>query len=352
MTVNPGWQMDTKLDTDAAWTAFEARDRASDGRFVVAVRTTRIYCKPSCPARHPKRENISFFADGAGARAAGYRACLRCRPDEASRDGAAVAEAVRLIEASDERVVLDDLARAVGYAPHHFHRLFKRDTGLTPAAYARKLRADRLALTLAGEGSVTEAIYAAGYEAPSRAYADAKARLGMTPSAWKSGGAGETIRHAVAQTSLGPLLVAATQRGLCRIAFEEGPGDLAARFPNARIVAGDADFARWVSAVVAMVDGPARTATDLPLDMRGTAFQQAVWRALLSIPAGQTRSYAEVAAMAGRPRAVRAAGSACGDNPLPLVVPCHRVVASGRGIGGYAYGVERKKALLAREGGE
>lgn len=339
------------LDTDAAWAAFEARDRASDGRFVVAVRTTHIYCKPSCPARRPRRENIRFFASPVEARAAGYRACLRCRPDAVSRDGAAVAEAVRLIEASDERVVLEDLAHAVGYAPHHFHRLFKRDTGLTPAAYARKLRADRLARALASDkGSVTEAIYEAGYEAPSRAYADAKARLGMTPSAWKAGGAGETIRHAVAGTTLGPLLVAATERGLCRIAFDEDEADLAARFPKARIVQGDSAFADWVQAVVAMVDGRAPMAADLPLDMRGTAFQQAVWRALLTIPVGETRSYAEVAAMAGSPRAVRAVGTACGDNPLPVVVPCHRVVASGGGIGGYAYGIERKKALLAQEG--
>ncbi|HEX7874456.1 MAG TPA: bifunctional DNA-binding transcriptional regulator/O6-methylguanine-DNA methyltransferase Ada [Sphingobium sp.] len=342
---------DSGIDTDAAYAAFEARDRTSDGRFVVAVRTTRIYCKPSCPARHPRRENISFYVDAAGARAAGYRACLRCRPDEVSRDGAAVAKAIRLIEASEERVVLDDLAQVVGYAPHHFHRLFKRDTGLTPAAYARGLRAERLATRLdADDGNVTEAIYAAGYEAPSRAYADAKARLGMTPSAWKAGGAGETIRHGVVETSLGPLLVAATAKGLCRIAFDEDAAALRARFPRAEMVDGDADFAALMQRVVAIVDDPARAqATDLPLDLRGTAFQQAVWRALLAIPAGETRSYAEIAAMTGRPNAVRAAGTACGDNPLPVVVPCHRVLKSDGGLGGYAYGVERKKTLLARE---
>ncbi|MFT3966698.1 MAG: bifunctional DNA-binding transcriptional regulator/O6-methylguanine-DNA methyltransferase Ada [Sphingobium sp.] len=341
--------MDSGIDADAAYAAFEARDRASDGRFVVAVRTTGIYCKPSCPARRPRRENIEFFADTAAARAAGYRACLRCRPDELSRDGAAVAKAIRLIEASEERLALEDLARAVGYAPHHFHRLFKRGTGLTPAAYARGLRAERLARRLDGEeGSVTRAIYAAGYEAPSRAYADAKARLGMTPSTWKGGGAGETIRHRVVATSLGPLLVAATARGLCRIAFDEDAADLKARFPKAEIAEGDEDFAVLVRQVVTMVDHPARAA-DLPLDMRGTAFQQAVWRALLAIPAGETRSYAEIAAMAGSPGAVRAAGSACGGNPLPVVVPCHRVLRGDGGLGGYAYGAERKKALLARE---
>ncbi|HEX7853012.1 MAG TPA: bifunctional DNA-binding transcriptional regulator/O6-methylguanine-DNA methyltransferase Ada [Sphingobium sp.] len=339
------------VDSDAAYAAFEARDRASDGRFVVAVKTTHIYCKPSCPARRPRRENIEFFGDAAGAQAAGYRACLRCRPDEVSRDGVAVSEAIRLIEASDERVVLEELARTVGYAPHHFHRLFKRDTGLTPAAYARKLRTDRLTQRLdSGRGSVTEAIYAAGYEVPSRAYADARARMGMTPSAWKAGGAGETIRHGIVQTSLGPLLVAATEKGLCRIAFEEDADALRARFPRAEIVEGDAGFAALVRDVVAMVDDPARARSgELPLDMRGTAFQQAVWRALRAIPVGETRSYAEIAAMAGNPRAVRAAGTACGDNPLPVVVPCHRVLRGDGGIGGYAYGVERKRVLLARE---
>ena len=340
------------IDREVAYAAFAARDRASDGRFVVAVRTTHIYCKPSCPARRPRPENVEFFADAEMARAAGYRPCLRCRPDEAARDGAAVAEAIRRIEASDARMSLDDLARAVGYAPHHFHRLFKRDTGQTPAAYARALRADRLAAELeAGGGSVTEAIYAAGYEAPSRAYADAKGRLGMTPSAWKAGGAGETIRHAVVPTRLGPLLIAATDKGLCRIAFDEDRAALASRFPRARIVEGDAAFAAWVGQVVALIDDPARThAVDLPVDLRGTAFQQAVWQALRRIKPGETCSYAEVAAMAGSPGAVRAAGTACGDNPLAVVVPCHRVLRSDGGVGGYAYGVARKRALLEGEG--
>ena len=339
------------IDAAAAMAAFEARDRASDGAFVVAVRTTHIYCRPSCPARRPRPENIAFYADGAAARAAGYRPCLRCRPDEASRDERAVREAIRLIEASEERVGLEDLARAVGYAPHHFHRLFKRDTGLTPAAFARGLRADRLARQLDETDSVTEAIYAAGYEAPSRAYADARAVLGMTPSAWRAGGAGERIRHAVVQTSLGPLLVAATDKGLCRVAFDEGEADLRARFPGATFIERDAGFERLVEAVAARVEAPAPAPVDdLPLDMRGTAFQQAIWRALLTIPAGETRSYAEIAAMAGRPKAVRAAGTACGDNGLALVVPCHRVTRADGALGGYAYGPARKKMLLEREG--
>lgn len=339
------------IDTDAAMAAFVRRDRASDGAFVVAVRTTRIYCRPSCPARRPRPENIAFYADGEAARAAGYRPCLRCRPDEASRDGRAVREAIRLIEGSEARLGLEDMARAVGYAPHHFHRLFKRDTGLTPAAFARGLRAERLARQLDETASVTEAIYAAGYEASSRAYADARGGLGMTPSAWRAGGAGERIRHAVAQTSLGPLLIAATDRGLCRVAFDEGEADLRARFPGAEMIDGDAGFAALVEAVAALVENPSRRpAPDLPLDLRGTAFQQAIWRALLTIPAGETRSYAEIAAMAGRPKAVRAAGTACGDNGLALVVPCHRVTRADGALGGYAYGPARKKVLLDREG--
>lgn len=340
------------IDSDAAFAAFEARDRASDGAFVVAVRTTRIYCRPSCPARRPRRENISFYQDGAAARVDGYRPCLRCLPDEASRDGEAVKAAIRLIEGSERRIGLEELAEAVGYAPHHFHRLFKRDTGVTPAAYARAKRADRLASGLAEADSVTGAIYDAGYEAPSRAYADAKARLGMTPSAWRAGGAGERIRHAVVPTSLGLLLVAATDKGLCRIAFDEDVDDLAARFPRAELVDGGADFAAMVRDVAALVDDPAhRPARTLPIDMRGTAFQQAVWRALLEIPAGETRSYADIATMAGRPGAVRAAGTACGDNALAVLIPCHRVTRSDGALGGYAYGPDRKRTLLAREAG-
>lgn len=240
---------------ERAYAAFEARDRASDGAFVVAVRTTHIYCKPSCPARRPRRENIQFYPDGAAALAAGYRPCLRCRPDEVARDAVAVREAIRLIGESEARLALDRLAEAVGYAPHHFQRLFKRATGMTPAAYARGLRAERLAEGLrTGDGSVTEAIYRAGYEAPSRAYADARGRLGMTPSAWKQGGAGETIRHAVAQTRHGPLLIAATDRGPCRIALGEGEADLRAQFPRARIVPGGKDFAAVADPIVAWVE--------------------------------------------------------------------------------------------------
>jgi AraC family transcriptional regulator of adaptative response/methylated-DNA-[protein]-cysteine methyltransferase len=340
--------MSVEIDPDAAWTAFERRDRTADGRFVVAVRTTGIYCKPSCPARHPKRAHVSFFVAPEAARSAGYRACLRCRPDEVGRDRVAVAEAVAAIEGSEEAISLDALAAQVGYAPHHFHRLFKRATGVTPAEYGRALRARRAEAALSDGASVTEAIYDAGYSAPSRFYADGAKRLGMTPSAWRAGGAGVTIRWTVAETSLGKLLIAATDRGLCRIAFEEGALDLARRFPQAEIVAGGAALAKLAADVVAAVEAPARD-HDLPLDVQGTAFQERVWQALKRIPAGETRTYGEIAAMAGAPKAARAVGTACGANPVAVAVPCHRVTRGDGAIGGYAYGPERKRALLRRE---
>lgn len=336
------------VDPDLAWAAFSRRDRDHDGRFVGAVLTTGIYCKPSCPARHPRRENIRFFPDGAAARAAGFRPCLRCRPDEVGRDRQAVDRALALIARAEEPLALEALAEAVGYAPHHFHRLFKRATGVTPAAYARKLRADRLEQALQEGTSVTEAIYDAGYNAPSRAYADAGRRLGMTPSAWKNGGRGVTIRYAVADSSLGPMLIAATEKGLCRISFDEGEAELRARFPHAAIAPADDAFAALAAEVVALADNPSRMAS-LPVDVQGTAFQQAVWDALRAIPPGETRTYSEVAASIGRPAAVRATGTACGDNVLAVLVPCHRVLRSDGGLGGYAYGLERKEKLLERE---
>lgn len=339
----------TLIDPAIAWAAFERRDRAFDGRFVGAVRTTGIYCKPSCPARHPKRENVAFYPDGAAARAAGFRACLRCRPDEVGRDREAVARAVAIIEAAEEATSLEALARSVGYAPHHFHRLFKRATGVTPAGYARALRARRAARALNQENTVTDAIYEAGYAAPSRFYADADARLGMTPSAWRRGGAGVTIRWTVADTSLGPLMIAATDKGLCRVSFDEGADALERRFPNADIQPGGEALAALAQRVVAGVERPERD-YDLPLDVRGTAFQEAVWQALRAIPAGETLSYAQLAAAAGRPRAVRAAGTACGANHLAVVIPCHRAQRTDGSMGGYAYGVARKIELRTREG--
>ena len=335
------------LDADAMWAAFMARDRFFDGRFVGAVKTTGIYCKPSCAARHPLRENVDFFPDAATARAAGYRACKRCLPDDVSRDEIAVAKALELL-AADEPPALEALAAAVGYAPHHFHRLFKRATGATPAGYARALKAKRAGEALIQQGRVTDAIYDAGYSGPSRFYAETGKRMGMTPSAWRGGGVGVTIRWAVAQTSLGPMLVAATEKGICRLSFDENADELTRRFPRATIHPGDAAMADLVAGAVQAVEQPGRMAT-LPLDVAGTAFQQAVWAELMKIPPGETRSYAQIAAAVGRPAAVRAAGSANGANNVAVLIPCHRVVRTDGTLGGYAYGLERKAKLLERE---
>jgi len=333
----------------AAWTAVMARDRTLDGRFVTGVLTTGIYCRPSCAARHPKRENVRFFATGAEARAAGLRACLRCRPDEVTREAAALERVLRLLGQAEETPSLEDLATVAGYSPHHFHRLFKRATGVTPAAYYRRLRGQRAEAALADNGRITDAIYDAGYSGPARFYADAKGRLGMTPSAWRDGGRGETIRWATAQTDLGTMLVAATARGICRLSFDEGEAELRDRFPHAAVEPGGAALDALVAQAVAAVNAPEKP-HDLPLDVRGTAFQEAVWRELMRIPAGESLSYAALAARAGRPRAVRAAGTACGSNNIAVLIPCHRARRGDGTPGGYAYGLERKARLLEREG--
>ncbi len=337
------------VDYQAAWAAFMARDRSWDGRVIGAVRTTGIYCKPSCPARRPKRENVEFFLDSEAARSAGYRPCLRCKPDEVGRDRGAVAKAVRLIERAEEPPTLAELARAVGYAEHHFQRLFTRDIGVSPAQYARALRAKRAQSELSEDKTVTEAIYDSGYSAPSRFYADARERMGMTPSAWRDGGRGETIRWTVAASALGPLLVAATAKGICRLTFEDDDRSLRRIFPNATLVRDDGSMSEWVQGALTAVERPL-AAPELPLDVAGTAFQEAVWRELRKIPPGETRSYAQIAAAVGKPGAVRAAGSANGANHVAVLIPCHRVVRSDGSLGGYAGGVERKRRLLEAEG--
>ena len=337
------------IDENRAWAAFEQRDRSWDGRVIGAVRTTGIYCKPSCPARRPKRENVEFFLDGGAARSAGYRPCLRCKPDEVGRDREAVAKAVRLVERAEDPPSLAQLAAAVGYAPHHFQRLFTRDVGVSSAQYARGLRAKRAQTELTEDKSVTEAIYDAGYAAPSRFYADAKERLGMTPSAWRDGGRGETIRYATLDTPLGRMLVAATAKGICRLTFDEDERALRSRFPNAAIERADEAMAALISGVMTAIETPSAM-PDLPIDVRGTAFQEAVWRELRKIPAGQTRSYADIAAAVGQPQAVRAVGTANGSNPVAVLVPCHRVIRSDGTLGGYAGGLDRKRKLLEAEG--
>lgn len=344
------WSMDRrKFDISDAWAAFERRDRAWDGRVIGAVTTTGIYCKPSCPARRPKREHVQFYADAAGARDAGFRACMRCKPDEVGRDRDAVAKAVALIEQAETAPSLAELAAAVGYAPHHFQRLFTRDLGISPAAYARAIRARRTENELKRNHRVTDAIYDAGYSAPSGFYADAKQRLGMTPSAWRDGGRGHIIRWTSFDTPLGTMLIAATDKGICRLTFDDSEESLRRIFPRATIVRDDGSMASLVEGALAAIERPAAV-PDLPIDVAGTAFQEAVWRELRRIPAGETRSYAQIAAAVGKPGAVRAAGSANGSNHVAVLIPCHRVIRSDGSLGGYAGGLSRKQQLLAAEG--
>lgn len=339
----------TRIDDDQAWAAFERRDRGFDGQIIGAVKTTGIYCKPSCPARRPKRQHVQFFASGEEARTAGYRPCLRCRPDEVGRDREAVTEAVRLIEQAEEAPKLTELAEAVGYAPHHFQRIFKRDLGVSPAEYARALRNRRTEKALKTHGRVTDAVYDAGYSGPSSFYTDAKERLGMTPSAWRNGGCGETIRWTHFDSPLGRMLIAATSKGICRLTFDDSEESLKRLFHNATIVEDAGGLRELVEGALAAIDQPL-AARELPIDVAGTAFQEAVWRELRNIPAGETRSYAQIAAAIGAPKAVRAVGTANGDNHVCVLIPCHRVIRSDGSLGGYGGGVERKKKLLKAEG--
>ena len=339
----------SRLDADTAWAAFMRRDRTWDGRIIGAVKTTGIYCKPSCPARRPKREHVEFFATGEEARAAGYRSCLRCKPDEVGRDRDAIAKAIKLIEASDEALTLDQLAGAVAYAPHHFQRIFKRDLGVSPAEYARGLRNRRTETALKVNDRVTDAVYEAGYSAPSSFYSDAKERLGMTPSAWRDGGRGETIRWTHFESPLGQMLIAATSKGICRLTFDDSVNSLRRLFPNATIVQDSGGLRDLVEGALAAIERP-QAARELPIDVAGTAFQEAVWRELRKIPTGETRSYAQIAAAIGQPKAVRAVGSANGDNHVAVLIPCHRVIRSDGSLGGYAGGLDRKRKLLAAEG--
>lgn len=340
---------------DARWAAVVARDAAADGRFVYAVKTTGVYCRPSCAARTPKPENVSFHASGADARAAGFRPCLRCRPDApplAERHATTVAAVCRLIDAGDPPPTLDALARQAGLSAFHLHRVFKAVTGLTPHAWGRTRRAQRLREHLARSASVTDALIDAGYGSPSRFYEQADDTLGMTPGRYRAGGADTDIRFALGQCSLGAILVAESPRGVCAIALGDDPDallrDLQDRFPHARLLGSDEAFEQRVAQVVGFVEAP-HIGLALPLDLRGTAFQQRVWQALRAIPAGHTLSYSELAARIGAPKAIRAVAGACAANTLAVAIPCHRVVRSDGSLSGYRWGVERKRALLARE---
>jgi AraC family transcriptional regulator of adaptative response/methylated-DNA-[protein]-cysteine methyltransferase len=346
------------IDAAAAWAAVVGRDRRFDGRFVYAVRSTGVYCRPSCPSRRPSAVNVVFFGDASGAEQAGYRACKRCRPRANGAPAgatAAVREAAAFIDAhADERITLAALARETGVSPFHLQRVFRRELGVSPREYQQARRLDRLRAQLRRGETVSRATYDAGFGSPSRVYEQA-ARLGMTPALYRRGGEGLRIRFAIVPSPLGQLLVGATANGVCTVNLGDTDAQLERRlraeFPRALVERdGDGSLAELTGRVVAHIrgDGPAH---DLPLDVRGTAFQQQVWRALLAIPYGETRSYAEVAAAIGRPTATRAVARACATNPVAVVIPCHRVVRSDGGLGGYAGGVERKERLLVVEGG-
>ncbi len=348
--------MQIAFDTESArWAALAARDAAADGAFFYSVRTTGVYCRPSCAARPARPENVAFHATTADAEAAGFRPCKRCKPDQAplaQRNAAAVAAACQLIESAEEAPGLEALAAEAGMSPFHFHRVFKSVTGVTPKAYADARRAERVRQALGEAGTITEAIYDAGFNSGGRFYEQSDKVLGMTPTRFRAGGEAAQIRFAVGECSLGSILVAATDKGVCAILFGDDPDDLLRdlqdRFDKAELIGGDAEFEALVAQVVGFVEQP-RLGLDLPLDVRGTAFQQRVWQALAEIPAGQTASYADVAAKIGKPAAVRAVAQACAANALAVAIPCHRVVRNDGALSGYRWGVERKRALLDRE---
>jgi AraC family transcriptional regulator, regulatory protein of adaptative response / methylated-DNA-[protein]-cysteine methyltransferase len=340
---------------DPRWANVVARDRSADGSFVYSVATTGIYCRPSCPARQARPENVRFHQNCAEAERAGFRACKRCRPDRqspAEEQAAKIAEICRLIETTDEIPGLDALARQAGLSPYHFHRVFKAVTGLTPKAYAAAHRAKRVRDELRTSGSVTEAIYGAGFNSNGRFYATSDQVLGMKPRDYRAGGANQEIRFAIGECSLGSILVARSERGICAILIGDDPDalarDLQESFPQARLIGGDEEFEAWVAWVVGFVEAPA-LGLDLPLDVRGTAFQQRVWRALQEVPAGATATYSEIAGRIGAAKSARAVAQACAANALAVAIPCHRVVRTDGGVSGYRWGVERKRALLARE---
>ncbi len=341
---------------DPRWAAVVARDPAADGKFFYAVNTTGVYCRPSCASRPARPENVQFHATRAGAERAGFRPCKRCKPEQpplVERYAAMVVKVCRLIERAETMPSLASLAAQAGLSAHHFHRVFKLATGLTPKGYAAAQRAQRVRKALGRGSKVTAAIFDAGYNSNGRFYEKSNALLGMTPATFRAGGANTAIRFAVGECTLGAILVAASERGVCAILMGDDPNalarDLQDRFPRANLIGGDHKFERMVAKVVRFVEAPAR-GLDLPLDVRGTAFQQRVWQALQKIPAASTATYSEIAQRIGAPKAVRAVAGACAANALAVAIPCHRVVRNDGGLAGYRWGVERKRALLEREG--
>jgi AraC family transcriptional regulator of adaptative response/methylated-DNA-[protein]-cysteine methyltransferase len=345
----------TATDIDPRWGRIIARDRTADGQFWYSVATTGIYCRPSCPSRIANPKNVGLHATLAEAKATGFRACKRCNPDGISQDAenaALVAKACRLIEESEETPSLTDLAKVIGLSAGYFHRLFKAATGLTPKDYAAAHRAGRVRAKLSKGQSVTEAIYDAGFNSSGRFYEKSTDMLGMTPSQYRAGGVNEDIRFAVGQSSLGAILVASSAKGVASILIGDDPDELLRGlqdcFPKAHLIGGDTEYEALVARVVGLVEAPG-LGLDLPLDVRGTAFQQRVWQALRAIPAGTTATYSDIACKIGAPKSRRAVAGACAANPIAVAIPCHRVVRNDGSLSGYRWGVERKRALLDRE---
>jgi AraC family transcriptional regulator of adaptative response/methylated-DNA-[protein]-cysteine methyltransferase len=340
---------------DSRWAAVVARDPRADGTFYYSVSTTGVYCRPSCPSRRANTDHVRFHDTRADAERAGFRPCRRCKPDQPSQEqlqAAKIAEICRIIERADQPPRLEGLARRAGLSPYHFHRVFKAITGLTPRAYFAARRTLRVQDELRRSDSVTEAIYGAGFNSAGRFYETSDALLGMTPTTYRAGGVETEIRFAIGECSLGSILVARSAKGICAILLGDDPDallrDLQDRFPNATLVGDDSRFERIVSQVVGFVDAPS-AGLNLPLDIRGTAFQQRVWQALREIPVGSTATYAEIAARLGNPQGGRAVAQACAANPLAVAIPCHRVVRTDGSVSGYRWGVERKRRLLERE---
>lgn len=352
---NPTKTDSSITENDPRWQEVLTRDPAADGRFFYSVKTTGVYCRPSCPARTAKPENVRFHLSREDAETAGFRACLRCKPDQPSlrqQHTEKVAEICRLLETAETEPSLAELAAIAQLSIYHFHRVFKTIAGLTPKAYAAAQRRNRFRNQLTKSPSVTAAIYDAGYGSSSRFYEQSPQLLGMTPSGYRTGGADSRIRFALGECALGSILVAASEIGICAIALGDDPDLLARelqdRFPHAELIGGDSEFEYWVAKVVGFVEAPG-IGLDLPLDMRGTAFQQRVWQTLRQIPVGEKASYTDIARRLGAPNAVRAVAGACAANTLAVAIPCHRVVRSDGGLSGYRWGVERKAELLRRE---
>jgi AraC family transcriptional regulator of adaptative response/methylated-DNA-[protein]-cysteine methyltransferase len=348
-------ELAARTERDPRWAAIVARSAAADGTFFYSVRTTGVYCRPSCPARVARPENVRFHSTRQEAEQAGFRPCKRCKPDQASlveEHAAMVTEACRFIETAPEAPRLEELAGRAGVSTFYFHRVFRAITGLTPRAYAAAHRGERVRKELVGAGTVTSAIYQSGYNSSGRFYGESEHVLGMTPTVYRAGGANTDIRFAVGECSLGSILVASSEWGVCAIFLGDDPEalvrNLQDRFPRATLIGGDAEFEQLVAQVVGFVEAPG-VGLDLPLDVRGTAFQQRVWQALREIPAGSTASYTDIAGRIGAPKSVRAVAQACAANPLAVAIPCHRVVRNDGGLSGYRWGVERKRALLQRE---